>query len=117
MQTQQRELEPMLMPMEDSNSASDNQHKDLRHVFARHRVATIVIGHVSVVAVIGLLLLGNGLGMRLFSAFAQSRCSHGDQAYVVMSGDTLGGIAASHNTTWGRLASYNHIANPNLIFI
>jgi len=80
-------------------------------------VATIVIGHISVVAVIGILLLGNGLGMHLFGAFAQSPCSNGDHAYVVMSGDTLGGIAARYGTTWGRLASYNHIANPNMIYI
>jgi surface antigen len=34
-----------------------------------------------------------------------------------VSGDTLGGIAGRHNTTWQRLASYNHIANPNLIYV
>src|SRR5205085_814699 len=116
MQTLQRDLKPMPMPPEDNNSSSSSG-TGLRHVLARHRVATIVIGHISVVAVIGILLLGNGLGMHLFGAFAQSHCSNGDHAYVVMSGDTLGGIAARYGTTWGRLASYNHIANPNMIYI
>lgn len=85
--------------------------------FSRHRVASIVIGHICVVAVVGLLLLGNGLGMNLFGAYAQSPCSSGDKAFVVASGDTLGSIAARYNTTWQKLASYNHIANPNLIYI
>jgi len=116
MQTLQRDLKPMPVPPEDNNSPLSSG-TGLRHVLARHRVATIVIGHISVVAVIGILLLGNGLGMHLFGAFAQSHCSNGDHAYVVMSGDTLGGIAARYGTTWGRLASYNHIANPNMIYI
>ena len=116
MQTLQRDLIPTPLPPEDSNSGSSNG-TGLRHVLARHRVATIVIGHISVVAVIGLLLLGNGLGMRLFGAFAQSPCSNGDHAYVVVSGDTLGGIAARFGTSWEHLASYNHIANPNMIYI
>ena len=31
-------------------------------------------------------------------------------------GDTLSGIAAHYGTSWSSLASYNHIANPSLIF-
>lgn len=85
--------------------------------FSRQRVASIVIRNISVVAVVGILLLGGGLGMHLFGAFAQSPCSNGDQAYVVQSGNTLGGIAARFNTSWQKLASYNHIANANLIYI
>lgn len=78
-----------------------------------------VIRHVSLVKVVilGLVLLGSGLGMRAIGAFAQSPCSSGDQVYTVVSGDTLGGIATRHHTTWQRLASYNHIANPNLIYV
>jgi LysM repeat protein len=64
-----------------------------------------------------MLLLGNTLGMNIFGASAKSPCSSGDQAYVVANGDTLGGIANHYHTTWQRLASYNHIADPNLIYI
>src|SRR2546421_653430 len=59
------------------------------HVYQRiwyylqqHRVASIVVGHVTVVGVLGLLLLGNGLGMNIFGAFAQSSCSSSDHTYI-----------------------------------
>jgi len=84
--------------------------------FQQHRVASIVAAHVAVVGIVGLLLLGN-LGMNIFGAFAQSPCSSGDQTYVVVSGDTLGAIASRYKTTWQKLASYNHIQNPNLIYV
>src|SRR5439155_27143456 len=38
------------------------------------------------------------------------------RSYTVAFGDTLSAIAIRYNTTWQRLASYNHLANPNLIF-
>ena len=38
-------------------------------------------------------------------------------AYTVKSGDTLSGIASAHGTTWQVLATKNHIANPNMIFV
>lgn len=37
--------------------------------------------------------------------------------YVVKLGDTLGKIAALHNTTVAALAQANNIANPNLILV
>jgi N-acetylmuramoyl-L-alanine amidase len=70
-----------------------------------------------VVAVLGLVLVGSGLGTRVMGAFAKSPCSSGDQVYSVISGDTLNGIATRYHTTWQRLASYNHIANPNVIYV
>ena len=87
------------------------------HYLQQHRVASIVVGHVTVVGVLGLLLLGNGLGMNIFGAFAQSSWSSSDHTYMVISGDTLGGIAARYRTTWQRLASYNHIANANVAWV
>ena len=47
---------------------------------------------------------------------AASPCAASDQAYTVASGDTLGSIAARYNTTWQQLASYNHLADPGLIY-
>lgn len=78
-----------------------------------------LIRHITLVAVavLGLVLLGSGLGSRAIGAFAMSRCSSGDQTYIVVNGDTLGGIATRFHTTWQRLASYNHITNPNLIYV
>lgn len=93
------------------------KHQRIWQYVQQHRVASIVVGHISVVAILGVLLLGNMLGMRIFGAFAQSPCSPGDYTYSVVGGDTLGAVAAHYQTTWQRLASYNHIANPNLIYI
>lgn len=90
-------------------------HQRVWRYFQRHRV--LVVGHISVIGVLGLLLLGSGLGTNTFAAFAQSSCARGDQVYTVISGDTLGGIAARYHTNWPKLASYNHIQNPNLIYV
>lgn len=118
MQTQQSDLKPTPTPAPlTSQRPAPGIGTSISHVFSRHRVASIVIGHISVVAVVGLLLLGNGLGMNVFGASAHSPCSSGDQAYVVASGDTLGGIAARFHTSWQKLQAYNHIANPNMIYI
>src|ERR1700726_1825337 len=68
--------------------------------FSRRRMTGAVVRHISVVGGGGLLLLGSGLGIHLFGAFAQSPCSNGDQVYVVESGNTLGGIAARFNISW-----------------
>lgn len=79
-------------------------------------MASIVMAHVAVVGIVGLLVLGN-LSMNIFGASAQSPCSSGDQTYTVVSGDTLGAIASRYGTSWQKLASYNHIANANMIYI
>lgn len=39
----------------------------------------------------------------------------GEQTYTVKAGDTLSKIAAAYGTTYQKLASYNGIANPNII--
>jgi LysM repeat protein len=83
----------------------------------RHRVASLVAVNVGVVAMVAVLLFASGIGTQVIGAFAQSRCSGGDSTYVVVSGDTLGAIAARYHTSWQKLASYNHIANPNLIYV
>ena len=83
----------------------------------RVHLGSPVIRHfIVVVAVLGLVLVGSGLGARMMGVFAMSPCSSGDLVYSVVSGDTLGGIATHYHTTWQRLASYNHIANPNVIY-
>ena len=83
----------------------------------RVHLGSPVIRHfIVVVAVLGLVLVGSGLGARMMGVFAMSPCSSGDRVYSVVSGDTLGGIATRYHTTWQRLASYNHIANPNIIY-
>lgn len=84
---------------------------------SQHRTASIVIGHVCVLTALGGLLLANALGLNILGVFASSPCSSGDATYSVVSGDTLGTIAARYNTSWQNLASYNHLANPNLIYI
>jgi N-acetylmuramoyl-L-alanine amidase len=85
----------------------------------RVHLGSPVVRHLTllVVAVLGLVIVGGGLGTRVIGAFAMTRCASGDLAYTVVSGDTLGGIATHYHTTWQRLASYNHISNPNMIYV
>jgi surface antigen len=83
----------------------------------QHRVVSIVAGHLIVLCVLGGVLFNSSFGSTLLGAFAQSPCSSGDQTYTVVSGDTLSLIATRYHTTWQRLASYNRLANPNIIYI
>jgi surface antigen len=56
-------------------------------------------------------------GINVRGAHAASNTACSGQTYVVVGGDTLGGIAYRYGTTWSTLASYNNIANPNLIYV
>ena len=40
-----------------------------------------------------------------------------ETVYVVKKGDTLSGIASKYGTTYHKLAEYNNIENPNLIYV
>lgn len=40
-----------------------------------------------------------------------------DMVYTVKSGDTLSAIALKYNTTYQKLAEYNNIANPSIIYV
>jgi len=40
-----------------------------------------------------------------------------DVTYTVKSGDTLSGIASKYNTTYQKLAEYNNIPNPSIIYV
>ncbi len=71
----------------------------------------------SLIVVLGLLFLGATLGISVRGAHAQSLCASGDSTHIVVEGDTLGGIGSEYGVSWQSLASYNHIANPNLIYI
>lgn len=104
-------------PLAVTGPLGERGRRGMPHVFSRHRIASIVVAHVTVVAAVGVMLFGSGLGSQIFGAFAQSPCSRNDQAYVVASGDTLTAIAARYHASWQQLASYNHIANPNMIYI
>jgi LysM repeat protein len=83
----------------------------------QHRIVSIVAGQLAVILVLGSVLLGTTLGSSVLRAFAQAPCAKGDQVYSVASGDSLGTIAAQYNTSWQKLASYNHIANANMIYV
>ncbi len=85
--------------------------------FQRHRVASIVTGHVIVASLLAVIVLSSTFGSTLFGAFAKSACSTGDQTYMVASGDTLGAIANRYHVSWQSLATYNRIANANIIYI
>ncbi len=80
--------------------------------------AVSFVGKLGVAAMLGVLFVCVTLGLNVGSAHAQAQtvCSSGDRTYVVVSGDTLSGIAYRFGTNWGSLASHNHITNPNLIY-
>ena len=82
----------------------------------QHRVVSIVAGPLIAVTILSAFLFSSA-GTTLFGAFAKSPCSSGDRVYVVVSGDTLGAIAMRYGTTWQSLASYNKLANPNMIYV
>ncbi len=118
MQTKLRDVQPVHWPTVEQHPADgSDMEKGIWRVLARHRVASVVVAHIGVLAMVGILLFGSGLGTQVIGAFAHSPCSGGDQAYVVVRGDTLSGIAARYRTSWQKLASYNHIRNPNLIYV
>lgn len=74
---------------------------------ARHLVLLAVLVLVGTGAIGGSIL---GI-----STFAQGLCSSG-KTYYVRWGDTLSGIAYRYGSSVSTLASFNHIANPNLIY-
>jgi soluble lytic murein transglycosylase-like protein len=82
----------------------------------RGQVVHLVSRHAIILAMLGVILVSSALTSGLLGAFAHSPCASGDRTYVVTWGNTLSGIASRYNTTWQRLASYNHLYNANLIF-
>ncbi len=57
---------------------------------------------------------GSLLGL---STFAHGSCRSTDRAYRVSWGDNLSSIAARYGTTYGSIARYNGISNPNYIYV
>ncbi len=72
---------------------------------------------VGLVAALALFVTFFGVSVQGAHAQTLSACSAGDRAYAVASGDTLGTIAARYGSNWSLLASHNHIANANLIYV
>ena len=46
-----------------------------------------------------------------------AKTQQSETVYTVQSGDTLSGIASKYGTTYTKLAEYNGISNPNLIYV
>jgi len=69
--------------------------------------------------VFGLVFLGATLGGKVTGVHAQtmSACATSDHTYTVVRGDTLSRIAYHYHVSWSGLASYNRIANLNLIYV
>jgi LysM repeat protein len=73
------------------------------------------VGKNSFGAVFGLLFLAATLGVNTPGAQTREHAACLGSSYTVAKGDTPAGIASLYGTSWGALASYNHIANPSLI--
>ena len=82
----------------------------------RWRGVHLATRHAIILAMLGVILAGSALSTSFLGAFAHSPCASGDRSYSVFWGDTLSRIASRYHTTWQRLASYNHLYNPNLIY-
>ena len=76
---------------------------------SRQAILLMVLALVATGAVGGSLL---GL-----STFAHGSCRSTDRAYRVVWGDNLSSIAARYGTTYGSIARYNGISNPNFIYV
>lgn len=85
-----------------------------RHV--RLQGIPLATRHIVILAMLAVTLAGGAIGGHLLGVFARGACASGDRTYYVSWGDTLSAIATRYHTSWQRLASYNHLANPNLIF-
>ncbi len=94
---------------------SEIQH--LCQYFQQHRVVRIIVEYLVMMTSLAVILLSNVFGFVRSDAFAQASCASDDLTHVVTPGETLDGIASSYNTTWQRLASYNHLADPNTIAV
>lgn len=53
----------------------------------------------------------------MYKAYLQDMFPPPEGTYVVLSGDTLSGIAAAHDLSWADLARWNNIHEPYTIFI
>ena len=82
----------------------------------RWRGVHLATRHAIILAMLGVILAGSALTSQFLGVFAHSPCASGDRSYSVVWGDTLSGIAGRYHASWQRLASYNHLFNPNLIF-
>lgn len=91
-------------------------HQHILQYFQHHRLARVGLGYAGVLFAVGAFLFGGIGGLNLSHAFAGSICGT-EQAYVVVSGDTLSGIADRYNSTVQRLAKHNRLANPDLIHL
>ena len=84
--------------------------------------ATRFIGQMSRQAILLMVLAlvatgavgGSLLGL---STFAHGSCRSTDRTYRVAWGDNLSSIAARYGTTYGSIARYNGISNPNFIYV
>lgn len=85
----------------------------------QHYVKGSLVGKFSIGVVLGLLLMVTIFFVNVpgASAHASNICSGSDYSYRVGSGDTLSGIGYRYGKSWSALASYNHIVNPNLIYV
>ncbi len=83
------------------------------YVHAKNHRLLLSVG--SVLLLLGLLVT-LALLVGLSTRAADAACSGGSHRYQVIFGDTLGTIASREHTTWQQLASFNHLADANLLF-
>lgn len=91
-------------------------HQRVWNYFQQHASVRFLMKS-SVAVMLGLLVLCTSMVSTTGQAHAMSSCANGDIAYRVVGGDTLSRIGSRYGVSWPRLAAYNRLANPNLIFV
>lgn len=91
-------------------------HQQVWKKIQQHKMGRFVV-KTSVALVLALVFVGTTFSLNLTRVHARAACVRSNHTYNVVWGDTLSGIAARYRTTYQRLASYNHIADPNLIYV
>ncbi|MEO6889953.1 MAG: CHAP domain-containing protein [Ktedonobacteraceae bacterium] len=87
-------------------------HRQVWHYIQHHTKVRLLL-----IPLLALIVLGATIGINIRGADAQIRCARGDAVHTIVWGDSLGRIAAHYHVSWQSLAAYNHIANPNQIYV
>lgn len=89
----------------------------IRHSFVgKFRSSVIISGVLLFVVLVAVFAIRVPDAHAATTVSTGTACVRSDRAYTVVQGDTLSMIGYRYSTGWLALASYNHIANPNLIY-
>jgi LysM repeat protein len=89
----------------------------LSRIAARHATTWQTLASINHLANPNYILVGQRLVVSGSAVATPAPAPGGGTGYIVQTGDTLSRIAARYGTTWQTLASMNHLANGNYIYV